>query len=220
MSNTTVNANPNVPSEGLIPSTPRWLNRLLLCTAVLTLLGCASIKVTPLPTDTPLSSAANLGGKPVYCLQLGTKNYDYKLNRKVLVKLAPGESCWYIVQSEADFNPTGLQFDTYKITVPANQFMFDGSRRVSVPEGDDGTWLIRLFGYAKRMPSDKWFALIAGTCGDDKNDQSVDSNKPILKMPKETEYSGEAGELCFYVNDVLGYYQNNSGRVFINIKKL
>jgi hypothetical protein len=220
MIKTTVNTKTHIPSEGLVLSIPRWSNRFLVFFVAFTLLGCAPIKVTTSPIDTPLPSAAVFGIKPVYCLQLGAGNFDYKLNRKVLVKLSSGESCWYIVQSEAEYNPTGLQFGEYEIAVPAGQFMFDASRQVNVPEGDDGTWLTRLLNYAKRNPEIQWFALVKTTCGNAKSDQSSDANNTRLTMPKEAELSSEEGELCIYVNDVLGHYKNNSGRVLINIKKL
>ncbi len=219
-SKATLHAEPNTPSEALISFTPRWFNRLLAYAAVFTLIGCASINVTPLPIDSPRPSTEVLGIEPVYCLQMGVVNFYYTSNRKVLVKLSPGESCWFVVQSEAVYNPTGLEFSDYKITVPDGQFMFDASRQVKVPEGDEGTWLTRLFNYAKRKPASQWFVLVAATCGNAINDQSIDSSNHDLKMPKKTEFLDRNGELCFYVNDVPRHYQNNSGRVWINIKKL
>lgn len=220
MSITTKNTMSIIQGEGLIPVISRWFNWLLLCTAVLTLSGCASIKVTPNPIDSPPPSEAVLGTKPVYCLQLGEKNYDYKLNRRILVKLAPGESCWYVVQSDAVFNHTGLQYGDYEITVPDGQFMFDATRQVNVPEGDDGTCFTRIFNYAKRQPDSQWFVLVAATCGDATHEQAINSNTNEIKMSEETALLVGERELCFYVNDVPRYYQNNSGRVWINIKKL
>jgi len=192
----------------------RWRYGALVCVfaAVVMLQGCASVKVTTQPIDSP-QPVVDMGENPVYCLGLAAQLAAKASRNDQKPTLGANQSCWFVVQSDAPENATGLKLDpnlTYAITVPAGQFWLDADRQVPAPEGDDGTRFTRIFSYAKQHPKLDWFALMAGPCGDKSQSKHVSSKDG-------GSINGFDGELCFYVNDVPRHYENNGGRIFIQI---
>jgi hypothetical protein len=190
--------------------------------------GCASIKVTPQPIDSP-QPVADMGENPIYCLALAAqaasndKDTKPETNAKTgkHVKLEANQSCWFVVQSDAPENATGLKLDIdsyYEITLPAGQFWFDADRRVPASVGDNGTWFTRtFFTFLKKHPKSPWFALMAHRCGDTTKSQQVSADLNAKEPARQSIIEGFEGELCFYVNDVPNHYENNGGRIFIKI---
>jgi len=178
-----------------------------LAALALSLFGCASIKVSPQPIDSTMPAEVKIEKVP-YCLALRSEN-----GVEGKSALPPGKECWFVVQSEKIYNSTGLYLnstDTYQITVPSGQFWYDKDRKVSAPNGDDGSWLTKHLSFMKRHPGEKWFALMATV-----NKQ----HDAAFKISSETNTpSGLQGTLYLYANDNIHFYGNNQGRIWVKIR--
>lgn len=173
--------------------------------------ACASVNIASLPVDQPLPDLTN-------------KDLCRTLPQG---RLPVSQSCWFIIQPGVRYdqagNGTGLLVganEHYEVRIHGDQFWYDLDRRVAAPGGDCGGGITKLLGFTKHHTEHKWFALLANlrpSLGDPKT--VVSSATVPRQITKENGmfFPQTSGELYFYVNDAAWFYDNNSGRILVEI---
>jgi len=189
--------------------TAKWA---VLAALALSLFGCASINVSPQPTDTAKPAEVERD-KLQSCLASKAVTTS-----KSMSTLESGEACWFVVQSELIYNSTGLTLkasEVYEITVPPGQFWYDKGRRVSAPLGDEGSWLTKHLSFIKRHREQPWFALMAIVKNTEEEPDSA-----AIPIKCKTMIFARTGNLYLYANDSRHFYGNNQGRIWIRIRNV
>lgn len=191
----------------------RLLRILSAITGLAGLAGCTSVDIAALPVDQPLPEFP----KDKLC----------RVQPEGVLK--EGESCWFIVQPgvryDQEGNGTGLLIKPnqhYEIVVPGAQYWYDLDRRVPAPDGDSGGEITKYFGFTKHRTEYKWFALLANVRRSADDPAEFDPCKTVPQPITQAQgmfWALTTGELYFYVNDAAWFYDNNSGRVLIEIRR-
>ena len=119
----------------------RWSAALglgALVAAVAALAGCATIKREQLRIDSPWLSSAPASN------QVCAREESGKLR-----VLEPGGSCYALVRAADWYSTTNVGVQpgsAVEVVVPSGQLWFDASRINTAPYGDDGNFLMKLFG--------------------------------------------------------------------------
>lgn len=181
--------------------------KTLFAVLVIPLAGCVAIEYEPVTTDSPApANAASIGPCPK--------------------KLEPGESCIAQIHANEWMSPTGIevgrQGETYLVTVAPEQVWFDKGRRNTAPDGEKGSWIMRL---PERRHDAPFFSLMIAVdpCG--KNEGKNDA-KVVDKQNGFQFVSDAIGKLVLYPNDAKGpvsdpayWYKNNSGYIWVTIQR-
>lgn len=163
-----------------------------------------------------------------------------------LYELKLGKSCYALVRAADWHSTTNLRVEpnwSIDVDVPPGQLWYDADRINTAPQGDEGSFLMRLFGGLKRH-DEPYFALMATVvkCNPETPAQSGSPAALALKPGfrkcrdapggKATRISQEtqrlvvpvAGELAFYVNDAVFpwrwhnmFYWNNEGQIWVRV---
>jgi hypothetical protein len=181
------------------------MNKPGLAALVLLLTGCASISYEPVTLDSASPS---------------------ELSELNLCPIFKAGLCYARVRADQWTSRTGIQVgpdEKYCVDALANQVWFDGNRRNVPPDGERGSWVMRLF--QKRNPSAGFFSLIVNV---QFKDGSVDEKAgQMVRDLKGHQYIPmRAGELVLYPNDAKApandsyyWYKNNSGWIWVTVKR-
>eukprot|EP01006_Ploeotia_vitrea_P063325 TRINITY_DN85324_c0_g1_i1.p2 TRINITY_DN85324_c0_g1~~TRINITY_DN85324_c0_g1_i1.p2 ORF type:complete len:172 (+),score=45.24 TRINITY_DN85324_c0_g1_i1:26-517(+) len=128
---------------------------------------------------------------------------------------AQGES--FRVDSGKVWNDSGFtlqQGAKYLVTATGQ---WDDQQYKSGPDGYDAPWILRKLGWLKRMPAEKYFALIC--CYGGKQGEGKESER-CWKAGSKVEFVAErTAEMSCFANDVKGFYWNNHGALEVKIVK-
>lgn len=151
-----------------------------------------------------------------------------KMTRCDQVKeLTIGSSCRMFIAAEDSETHVGLavkQNEEYKVEVPdSNQVWKDCTRRSFPLCGEPGSWLMNTF-FTKKLPDALWFSVIAEVKPvDDK--KSTSYNLCGEKSNRDTARTAtfevvNDGELIMYPNDAEDHYDNNRGKIWLEIQRV
>jgi hypothetical protein len=117
---------------------------------------------------------------------------------------------------------TVIQHEEYKVIVPPDQVWYDCTRRNLPLCGEEGSFGMNLPFFKKRQKDALWFSVIAKVKTDDKKSTYYDLCKLADSSSKKTaKFEVEnCGELIMYPNDDEDYYDNNRGKIWLEIQRL
>jgi len=136
-------------------------------------------------------------------------------------KLNIRESCYIDILAKEPENAVGIiikKGQEYSFTVKGNQFWYDLDRKNEPLCGESGSWLMNSFLLFKDKKSKNslWFSVIA---------EVKNENKLYDLCSKDKKTTGSliatgSGMLIMYANDVEGYYDNNRGKIRVEILRI
>ncbi|MCY4746168.1 hypothetical protein NYO99_14370 [Pelomonas sp. UHG3] len=132
-------------------------------------------------------------------------------------RLPVGQTCSLRVDSAQRNTPLPLVLapgDRYRVELPAQQTWRDAGRDPVDPrQGDNGAdnRLMRWFSSLKRLPTENY--MVAGL--------AQDGGPPVrIGAPGLTLVVAQYGPVNFFANDVWPMHCNNSGRVWVTVRRL
>ncbi len=177
-----------------VEPTPGPRRRLAGATAVLALLaGCATR--TPPPENAPPPAPPCASGE----------------------RLPVGQTCSLRIDSAQRDTPLPLVLapgDRYRVELPGGQLWRDAGQALVDPlQGDNGADnpVMRWFSSLKRLPAEPY--MVAGL--------AQDGGPPVrIGAPGLTLVVAQYGPVNFFANDVWPMHCNNSGRVWVTVRRL
>ena len=178
--------------------------KTLAALAALCLAGCTAIDFQTVVVDSasPVGGADQLACPPT---------------------LADAQSCVTRVDARRWTSPTGVLMaadQAYCLTVLPDQVWFDADRRHTPPQGEQGSWLMRL---PTRRHDAPFFSLVANLV--DRQGAVLAGAAQVVDAAQNFRFQATAqGELVLYPNDALGpdvapdfWYRNNAGAIWVRI---
>ena len=148
---------------------------------------------------------------------------------KQVKALAIGSSCRTsiaAIDAETDVGLTVKQNEEYKVEVTdCNQVWKDCTRRSFPLCGEAGSFWMDLVAFKKKQPDALWFSVIAEIRPvNNKNPISYDLCGKITDRDTARtaifEVVNDGGELFMYPNDAEDHYDNNRGKIWLDIQRV
>lgn len=207
---------------------PFWAAVVIL---VALIAGCAAIDRELVKFDSPLPISPAASASGYVC----ARDEDGKLQR-----LKPEQSCFALVRAPDWYSTTNLLVRpgwSVEVEVPPGQLWYDDKRVSIAPHGDEGSFVMKLFGGLKRHKEEPYFALMTtvvrcepvagGKPGLRQCTEAADSQPMRLVHATNTLFIAAEGELAFYVNDAVlpwhweeSLYRNNKGQIWVRVTML
>lgn len=128
------------------------------------------------------------------------------------MELTEEASCIALVEAGNRQSQLGLNVkpgEKYEVSAPGRQAWFDATRKNTPLCGEEGSFLMNLF--KKRSSESLWFSVLANVIPSDKPAQDLCQQKSVFT-------AHVAGELILYPNDNDYFYDNNYGKIWVEIK--
>lgn len=137
--------------------------------------------------------------------------------------LSIGNNCHVLIEADNYATNLGLvvkKYQQYQVLVPDNQIWYDCTRRNTPLCGEDGSFFMNLLAFKKKHKKALWFSVIAEV----KSTENVSAydlceiaSKPYKSAKLDITYDGM---LLIYPNDAVNFYDNNRGKIWLEIQRL